>query len=57
MAFVILPEGREGSGWANCLAQLRKLEKFFAGGKTGDGEEAGGPWRPNVCGSAGRAGS
>jgi hypothetical protein len=21
--------GREGSGWANCLAQLRKLEKFF----------------------------
>jgi hypothetical protein len=36
---VILPEGREGSGWANCLAQLRRLEKFFekkaAGGKIG----------------------
>jgi hypothetical protein len=27
---VIIPEGREGSGWANCLAQLRKLEKFYA---------------------------
>jgi len=26
---VILPEGREGSGRANCLAQLRKLEKYF----------------------------
>jgi hypothetical protein len=26
---VILPEGREGSNWANCLAQLRKLEKYF----------------------------
>jgi hypothetical protein len=36
---VILPEGREGSSWANCLAQLRKLEKYFekkaAGGKIG----------------------
>jgi negative regulator of genetic competence, sporulation and motility len=35
--FVILQEGREVSRWANCLAQLRKLEKFFekkyAGGK------------------------
>jgi hypothetical protein len=28
-AFVIILVGREGSGWANCLAQLRKLEKFF----------------------------
>jgi negative regulator of genetic competence, sporulation and motility len=35
--FVILQEGREGIRWTNCLAQLRKLEKFFekkdAGGK------------------------
>jgi hypothetical protein len=27
--FVILSEGREGSGWANCLVQLRQLEKYF----------------------------
>jgi len=36
---VILPKGREGSGWANCLAQLRRLEKSFekkaTGGKIG----------------------
>ncbi len=38
--FELIPEGREGSGWANCLAQLRKLEKFFT--KTDDGENKGG---------------
>jgi hypothetical protein len=38
--FVIISKGREGSGWANCLAQLRKLEKFFT--KTDDGENKGG---------------
>lgn len=36
---VILPEGREGNGWANCLAQLRRLElsleKKATGGKIG----------------------
>jgi len=26
---VIIPEGREGCGWANCLAQLRRIEKSF----------------------------
>jgi hypothetical protein len=26
--FVILPEGRDGCGWANCLAQFRKLENY-----------------------------
>jgi hypothetical protein len=34
--FVILPEGRDGCGWANCLAQLRKLEimiRKLLGGK------------------------
>jgi hypothetical protein len=37
--FLILLKGREGIRWTNCLAQLRKLEKFFekkdVGGKTG----------------------
>jgi hypothetical protein len=28
-SFVIVPEGREGSGWANCLSQMRRLEKYF----------------------------
>lgn len=36
---VMIPEGRVGCGWANCLAQLRRLEKSLerkaAGGKTG----------------------
>jgi len=36
---VIIPEGRVGCGWANCLAQLRRLEKSFekkaTGGKIG----------------------
>jgi hypothetical protein len=36
---VMIPEGRVGCGWANCLAQLRRLEKSLerkaTGGKTG----------------------
>lgn len=28
-SFVIVPEGREGSGWANCLSQMRRLKKYF----------------------------
>jgi len=37
---VIIPKGRKGSGWDNCLMQLRKLEKFFA--KTDDRGNKGG---------------
>jgi hypothetical protein len=37
---VNISEGRKGSGWAYCLVQLRKLEKFFA--KTEDGRNKGG---------------
>lgn len=33
--FVIISEGSEGSGWANCHAQLRRLKKFYV--KTNDG--------------------
>jgi hypothetical protein len=28
-SFVIVLEGREGRGWANCLSQLRRLEKYY----------------------------
>jgi len=28
-SFMIIQEKREGSGWANCLAQLRRLEKYY----------------------------
>ncbi|GLT60936.1 hypothetical protein SLA2020_336750, partial [Shorea laevis] len=28
-SFVILPEGRKGSGWAKCLSQLRRVAKSF----------------------------
>jgi hypothetical protein len=28
-SFVILPEGRKGSGWAKCLSQLRRVEKSY----------------------------
>lgn len=28
-SFVIIPEGRKGSGWAKCLSQLRRVEKSY----------------------------
>jgi hypothetical protein len=43
-SFAILPEEREGSGWANCLSQMRRLEKYYekkdAGGNK-NGEKQG----------------
>jgi hypothetical protein len=28
-SFAIVPEGRDGSGWGNCLSQMSCLEKYY----------------------------
>jgi hypothetical protein len=47
-SFAIVPEGRDGSGWGNCLSQMSCLEKYYE--KRG----ACGTWMAVVCRGAGK---